>query len=146
MKRDLICYFFAIFLAIVPSVAFAQQRTLNAGALFLSGYQATCGPIQTVVSPINDIAESWGGWIYVSPRLFGLPRAQQIFWYTHECGHQIFGSSEVVADCWAVQQGKVQGWLDAIDLKYLLDMVRRLAGDATHAAGQVRAENMQRCY
>lgn len=126
--------------------AFAQQRALPAGALFLSGYQATCGPVETVVSPIHDIAESWGSWIFISPRLFLLPRAQQLFWYTHECAHHIFGPSETVADCWAVRQGKIQGWLDPGELKHLLEIVRGLPGDAAHAGGQVRAESLRRCY
>lgn len=146
MLKALINIFFVASFVAFPDYACAQQRTLTAGALFLSGYQATCGPIQTIISPINDIAESWGGWIYISPRLFGLPRAQQLFWYTHECGHQIFGSNETVADCWAVRQGKLQGWLDANEFKYLLDMIRSLPGDATHATGPVRAENLRRCY
>jgi hypothetical protein len=119
---------------------------MRAGSLFLSGYQATCGPIETVVSPIYDIAASQGGWIYLSPRLLRLPRAQQLFWYTHECAHNIFGPGEIRADCWAVRQGKTQGWLDTDEFKHLLKMIRGLAGDSAHPNGQKRAENMENCY
>lgn len=45
---------------------------------------------------INDISFSEAGRIILNPILFDLPGVQQIFWYTHERAHQIFGRSEEV--------------------------------------------------
>lgn len=146
MIRSIILMNLAILSCELAQPAFAQQAVLTSGALILSGYPANCGEVRTVVAPIYDLAESWRGWIYLSPRLFLLPRAQQLFWYTHECAHQIFGPSEAIADCWAARQGKIKGWLTAIELEGLLDMVRTLPGDAAHAVGPVRAEDLRRCY
>jgi hypothetical protein len=131
--------------ALLPNGAQAQQRIL-AGSLLLSGYRATCGPVETVVQPINDIALAYGGRIFLSPRVFGMPRAQQLFWYTHECAHQIFGPSESAADCWATQQGKIQGWLSRDELDKLTRTMRDLPGDATHQRGPDRITYIEGCY
>lgn len=112
----------------------------------LSGYQATCGPVPTYIIPINDISFSYSGGIILNPILFTLPRAEQIFWYMHECAHQIFGRSEAVADCWAVEQGRINGWLKPSEFKRLASFIRLQRGDATHADGDERAEAMGRCY
>lgn len=131
--------------SLLSAPAQAQQVVLP-GSLLLSGYRATCGPVATVIQPINDIALAFGGRIFLHPRLFGLPRAQQLFWYTHECAHQIFGPSESKADCWSVQQGKIQGWLTPDELSKLDRSMRDLPGDASHLTGRDRIAYIDRCY
>jgi hypothetical protein len=130
---------------LLPHAALAQQRILP-GGLILSGYWATCGPIETEVLKINDIAASSGGRIILNPSLFALPRSQQLFWYTHECGHQIFGPSEAVADCWSVEQGRIQGWLNRSEFEQLATVIGRFRGDATHGDGPERAAHLRLCY
>lgn len=130
---------------LLPSAALAQQRVLP-GGLRLAGYWATCGPVETTIQKFNDIAASYGGTIILNPRLFALPRAQQMFWYTHECSHHIFGPSEEVADCWSVEQGRIQGWLNAAEFEALEVRIRVLPGDSSHANGPARAAYMSRCY
>ena len=135
----------ASLLALLPQVASAQQLILP-GALLLAGYRATCGPVDTVIQPINDIAAAYKGRIVLHPRVLNLPRAQQLFWYTHECAHQIFGPGEATADCWAVQQGKIQGWLSRKELIALGISMRQFPGDADHANGRSRVTYMDKCY
>lgn len=135
----------ASLLALCPQPAPAQRLILP-GALLLAGYRATCGPVDTMVQPINDIAAAYKGRIILHPRVFALPRAQQLFWYTHECAHQIFGPGEAAADCWAVQQGKIQGWLSHSELNDLGISMHRFPGDAAHADGQTRLAHMNKCY
>jgi len=130
-------------LASQPSAA---QSAIVPGALLLSGYRASCGPVDTVIQTIGDIAGSYDGHIYLDPRVFALPRAQQLFWYTHECAHQMFGASEPTADCWSVQQGRIQGWLSQEELGKLRKAMADLPGDATHFAGRVRIAYMSVCY
>jgi hypothetical protein len=135
----------ASLLALVPQPA-AAQRLILPGALLLAGYRATCGPVDTMIQPINDIAAAYTGRIILHPRVLDLPRAQQLFWYTHECAHQIFGPGEAAADCWAVQQGKIQGWLTSAELSALGVSMRRFPGDANHADGPSRLAAMNGCY
>ena len=124
----------------------AAQTLIVPGALLLAGYRATCGPVDTMIKPIDDIAAAYKGRIILHPRVLDLPRAQQLFWYTHECAHQIFGPGEAAADCWAVQQGKIQRWLSREELRKLGLSMRNFIGDATHADGVARLVDMERCF
>jgi hypothetical protein len=145
MLRNLLVCAAASLLATAPQPA-ASQRLILPGALLLAGYRATCGPVDTVIHPINDIAAAYKGRIVLHPRVLALPRAQQLFWYTHECAHQIFGPGEAAADCWAVQQGKIQGWLSSAELAALGTSMRQFPGDANHADGPSRLTHMNSCY
>lgn len=133
-------------LAMAPIASATAQQIVKAGSLVLAGYQATCGPVQTVIIPFNDIAAARSGRIYLNPKVMTLPRAQQMFWYTHECAHFIFGGGEARADCWSVQQGRIQGWLTAAEFSNLARSMRAHPGDATHVGGHRRVAAMQRCY
>ncbi|MGU3389698.1 hypothetical protein [Sphingomonas sp. M1A8_2b] len=145
MSKKLLAVAAASLLALVAQPAAAQTLILP-GALLLAGYRATCGPVDTMIQPIDDIASAYKGRIYLHPRLLNMPRAQQLFWYTHECAHQIFGPGEAAADCWAVQQGKIQGWLSPGEFDRLSKSMRDFPGDATHADGRGRITYMQTCY
>jgi len=144
LKKYVACVAAAM-LALVPHPAAAQTLILP-GALLLAGYRATCGPVDTMIQPIDDIAAAYRGRIYLHPRVLNLPRAQQLFWYTHECAHQIFGPGEAAADCWAVQQGKIQGWLSRGELSKLNETMRQFPGDAAHADGRARIAYMAQCF
>lgn len=133
-------------LLVVPLSSVSAQKIVYAGSLLLAGYRATCGPVQAVVAPMRDIAAAQNGRIYLNPALLSLPRAQQMFWYTHECAHFIFGKGEARADCWAVQQGRIQGWLSPTEFQVLVRSMRAHPGDATHVAGPRRVAAMRRCY
>ena len=135
----------ALLLALAHQPATAQHLIVP-GALLLAGYRATCGPVDTMIQPINDIAAAYRGRIYLHPRVLDLPRAQQLFWYTHECAHQIFGPGEAAADCWAVQQGKIQGWLSRVELTKLNGSMRQFPRDASHADGAARIAHMEKCF
>lgn len=145
MLRNIIACATASLLALAPQPSVAQRLILP-GALLLAGYRATCGPVDTMIQPINDIAAAYKGRIILHPRVLDLPRAQQLFWYTHECAHQIFGPGEAAADCWAVQQGKLQGWLSRDELTKLGSSMQQFPGDNTHASGGKRISYMEKCY
>lgn len=129
-----------------PAQGASAQQLVPAGHLDLAGYQATCGPVQTVVLNMQDIAVTQGGRIYLNFKLLTRPRAEQLFWYTHECAHIIFGAGEMRADCWAVRQGRIQGWLQPRDFEALSASMRRHPGDRHHPAGPQRVAAMAACY
>ena len=70
----------------------------------------------------------------------------RLFVFHHECGHHNVGESELDADCWAVDRGVRDGWLDAKGL----DAVCRSFEDApetdTHPSGRRRCRNLDRCF
>lgn len=129
-----------------PAPSASAQQVLAAGQLDLAGYQATCGSARTVVLRMADIAATQGGTIYLSSVLMERPRAEQLFWYTHECAHLIFGAGEMRADCWAVQQGRLHGWLSPDDFDVLAASMRRHPGDRAHPPGPQRVAAMAACY
>ena len=145
MFKNILACAAASLLALAPHPATAQRLILP-GALLLACYRATCGPVDTMIKPIDDIAAAYRGRIILHPRVLNLPRAQQLFWYTHECAHQIFGPGEAAADCWSVQQGKIQGWLSRDELGKLENSMRGFPGDAAHADGPTRIAYMQQCF
>jgi hypothetical protein len=116
------------------------------GALRLAGYRATCGSVDTMIPPIDDIAAAYNGCMFLHPRVLDLPRAQELFWYTHECAHQILGPGEAAPDCWAVQQGKIQGWLTRDELSRLSGTMRRYRADETRSNGVARVVAMDACF
>lgn len=145
MKRFLIGLVMAA-TVVLPTTSASAQNIVKAGSLTLSGYRATCGPVQTVVMRMQDIAAAQNGRIFLNPAVMSLPRAQQMFWYTHECAHFIFGNGEARADCWSVQQGRIQGWLSPTEFNALATSMRAHPGDATHVRGPKRVAAMRRCY
>ena len=145
MFKNILAGAAASLLALVPQPA-AAQRLILPGALLLAGYRATCGPVDTMIQPIDDIAAAYKGRIILHPRVLNLPRAQQLFWYTHECAHQIFGPGEAAADCWSVQQGKIQGWLSRDELTKLDRTMQQFPGDASHESGPARIDYMEKCF
>lgn len=145
MFKNILAAVAASLLAFTPQPA-AAQRLILPGALLLAGYRATCGPVDTMIQPIDDIAAAYKGRIILHPRVLDLPRAQQLFWYTHECAHQIFGPGEAAADCWAIQQGKLQGWLSREELDKLNTSIQQFPGDASHASGPARIASMEKCF
>ena len=144
--KTLICISCFLMSASLPFHAASAQQVVLAGDPTLSGYQATCGPVQTVMMAMADIAAAQHGRIYLNPALLDRPRAEQMFWYTHECGHFIFGAGEMRADCWAVEQGRIQGWMSPDDFETLSASMRRHPGDRAHPAGPQRVAAMAACY
>ena len=74
------------------------------------------------------------------------PDSVRLFVFHHECGHHNVGESELAADCWAVDHGVREGWLDARGL----DAVCRSFEDApetdTHPSGKRRCRNLDKCF
>jgi hypothetical protein len=135
----------ASLLAVIPQPGAAQTVVLP-GTLRLPGYRASCGSVDTMIQLIDDIASAYKGRIILHPRVLDLPRAQQLFWYTHECAHQIFGPGEAAADCWAVQQGNIQSWLTRDELSMLSGTMRPYRADETRSNGATRVVAIDTCF
>ena len=77
------------------------------GKLVLDGHRLRCGNRPTVLdSSLDDYGAAYDGFIILNPRLIAqVPTTVKLWIYSHECGHQIRGPSEEIADCFAVQRG-----------------------------------------
>jgi hypothetical protein len=118
------------------------------GQFSLAGTPATCRATATVVNPhLDDTAAAYSGFIVVNPgRLAGLAPVVQHWAYAHECGHIRFGADEARADCAAVEDGLVQGWLTPAGLDQVCGYVRPAKSDLRHARGEARCEAMRTCF
>lgn len=124
----------------------AEGRVYQAGALSLGGAYPSCGWVPTTLGEIPDIALSTPGMIHLNPAIYRLPRPLQLFWYAHECAHQLYGTSEGQADCWAVRSGRDQGWFRQEDLALIRWALENNDGDSEHQPGWERIALIERCY
>jgi hypothetical protein len=124
----------------------ADGRVYQAGALSLGGSYPSCGWVPTTIGDISDIAYSTPGMIHINPAIFRLPRQLQLFWYAHECAHQLFGTSERQADCWAVRSGRDRGWFRQEDLAVIEWALKDNRGDDAHDTGPQRIALIERCF
>jgi hypothetical protein len=101
-----------------------------------------------VLNPsLNDIAAAYPGYIILNPDRFrALPKVVRLYAFYHECGHQMRGPSEEAADCYAVEVGRRDGWLDLLGIQAICDFWRPYAGDSVHLPGPERCKLMKRCF
>lgn len=124
----------------------AEARVYQPGALSLGGAYPTCGWVPSTFEDIPDIAISTPGLIHLNPQIRELPRPLQLFWYAHECAHQLYGTSEGQADCWAIRSGRDQGWFREEDFVLIEWALEGNDGDSRHMAGPQRTALIRRCF
>ena len=84
------------------------------GELLIADRALRCGRVRNVLDPgLPTLGSASPGVVVLNPYLLNRqPNAVRLFVFHHECGHHYVGASELGADCWAVNQGVRQGWLD----------------------------------
>ena len=129
-------------------IAYAPGRTLAPADYKIDGVPAACGKVRIVLNTaLNDVAAAHPGFVILNPKHFAvLPKVVRLYAFGHECGHQLHGPSEEMADCYAVMRGEAQGWLDADGVQSVCDFWKASAGDNVHLPGPARCELMKRCF
>ncbi|MDX2259979.1 MAG: hypothetical protein NW205_13825 [Hyphomicrobiaceae bacterium] len=125
-----------------------EATILPPGGLSLDGRRQSCGQRPTVLDPaLDDYGAAYPGFLIMNPKLLGRVSTPVKLWiYAHECGHQFRGPDEETADCFAVQRGRRQGWLDAAGLVEVCSFISPAKGDMMHLSGSHRCEYMQKCF
>lgn len=125
-----------------------DARIVPPGALKFDGNRMLCGHRPTVLDGnLDDYAAAYPGFLIVNPKLMNRVSTPVKMWiYAHECGHQFRGPDEETADCFAVQRGRRQGWLDERGLEEVCNFIRPAKGDMMHFSGSHRCETMKKCY
>ena len=137
-----------VLLACVLAVAIAapaHARRYEPRALELGGVYPTCSWVPTTIAEIPDLAQSTPGMIHLNPALLRMPRPLQLFWYAHECAHQLHGINEGYADCWAIRMGRIEGWFQVQDFA-LLERTLSPHGDSQHLPAPQRSALLWRCF
>jgi len=133
-------------IALAAAPVFACSQQILGPSPIVGGVQVSCMGAVTIVAPINDIAQAGPGQIFLNPTLFSLPPVVQVFVYAHECGHQVVGSNEMAADCWAIKVGRNQGWLSRPAVGVIQQYFGNSPGDWTHEPGPARIARMVGCF
>ena len=129
-------------------IAYAPGRTAAPAGYTIGGAGIACGTARLVLNTaLDDVAAAHPGFIILNPaRLDKLPKVIRLYAFGHECGHQLHGVSEEMADCYAVTRGQAQGWLDGGGVEAICAFWKPYAGDNKHLPGPERCELMKRCF
>ena len=119
-----------------------------AGELKIDGQKLLCGQRPTVLDPaLDDYAAAYPGFIILNPTLIAkvsMPVKQWI--YAQSCGYQFRGPDPKIADCFAAQRGRRQGWLTVDGLEEVCRFIAPARGDKDHLSGPKRCELMRECF
>jgi hypothetical protein len=132
--------------AVPFSPAMAQKSAGN--GIEISGRAVRCGNIRILTDrhlPSEGAAAP--GLLILNPRMLSeQPASVRLFVFHHECGHHNVGESELKADCWAVDRGVRDGWLDAKGLHAVCRSFEDAPETDTHPSGQRRCRNLDQCF
>lgn len=119
-----------------------------AGELKIDGRKVQCGKRPTVLdNQLDDYGAAYPGFLILNPKLLNKVSTPVKLWiHAHECGHQFRGPDEDLADCFAVQRGRRQGWLTPEGLEEVCRFISPAKADSMHFSGSQRCESMRRCY
>jgi hypothetical protein len=126
------------------------MRLSKAGILQLAGRQLHCEHVRL---RLDRHLENLGAaapddrLLVINPYLLGqYSTTVQLFVFHHECGHHRVGASELKADCWAVDRGVRDGWLDRNGLGQVCRSFEDAPETETHPSGRRRCANIDRCF
>jgi hypothetical protein len=130
------------------ATAGGSARLVAAGDLTLDGKKVICGRRPTVLdSKLDDYSAAYPGFIILNPKLLErVPTSVKLWVHAHACGYQYRGPDPKVADCFAVQRGRRQGWLTREGLDEVCAFITPALGSKVHLPGPQRCELMRRCY
>ncbi len=125
-----------------------DAQIVNPGELVLDGKRMTCGKRPTVMdNQLDDYGAAYPGFLILNPKLIAkVPTVVKMWIFAHECGHQFRGPDEETADCFAVQRGRRQGWLDETGLDEICKFISPAKGDSMHFSGSHRCTAMRQCF
>lgn len=121
---------------------------LPPGAFKLDGRQQWCGKRPVVLDDqLDDYGAAYPGFLIFNSRLMDKVSTPVKRWiFAHECGHQFRGPDEATADCFAVQRGRREGWLQQQGLEEVCGFISPARGDSMHFSGSYRCEYMRQCF
>jgi len=132
-------------------VSAAPPISLQAdGSIQMAARKLRCGDVRNVLDRrlLNlGISMPDAKLLVLNPTLMARqPDVVRLFVFHHECGHHHVGASEFGADCWAVQRGVRDGWLNRASLAPICTSFGNGPASATHPSGARRCSNLYRCF
>jgi hypothetical protein len=118
------------------------------GELLIADRVLRCGRVRNVLDPgLPTPGSAPPGVVVLNPYLLNRqPGAVRLFVFHHECGHHQVGASELGADCWAVNEGVRQGWLDHQAIEQVCQDFGNRPASGTHPSGARRCASLRQCF
>lgn len=125
-----------------------DARIVPAGQLRLDGKTANCGQRPTVLdSGLSDFSASYPGYLVLNPQRLGVVSLPVKLWiHAQSCGYQFRGPESSKADCFAVERGRQQGWLNEAGMHEVCSFITPTSAKPGYAAGPERCKLMRGCY
>jgi hypothetical protein len=160
MNRTIIVWITLLGLGLAPASARSQfvSRPDNPFNPTIGGVPVSCtslaGKAVAFIPNANlrDVGRARPGFpptIELNPTLLRqLPGKMQLFWYGHECAHHVLSlNTEPRADCWSIQNGKMQGLFSRTDVLEMQQYLLGLPGSPWgHLPGEERAKLLLACF
>lgn len=133
--------------AALPASPVSAQRP-ESDAIELSGRTVRCDNVEVVMDRrLPSEGAAVPGALILNPRMLNeQPAVVRLFVFHHECGHHHVGGSELNADCWAVERGVRDGWLDQRGLKEVCNSFEDAPETSSHPSGRRRCRNLDQCF
>jgi hypothetical protein len=132
---------------LLPSASVRAQRA-GSDSFELAGRTVRCESVRIVTdNRLPSEGAAAPGVLILNPRMMDQqPPIVRLFVFHHECGHHNVGDSELKADCWAVDHGVRDGWLDPKGLKQVCDSFEDAPETDSHPSGRRRCRNLDQCF
>jgi hypothetical protein len=130
-----------------PSKSSAVSLQKN-GAMLIAGRSLRCQGVRNLLDArLPNLGIAAPGLLVMNPDLLRRhSETVRLFVYHHECGHHHIGGSELKADCWAVNSGVRDGWLNKERLGEVCRSFGKGPATETHPSGVSRCKNIDRCF
>lgn len=114
----------------------------------LAGRKVSCGKADILID--HELPSEGGAGdttLILNPNMLNQqPPTVRLFVFNHECGHISVGDSELDADCYAVNHGVREGWLDRKGVAQVCDSFEGAPETDTHPSAKRRCANLDRCF
>jgi hypothetical protein len=132
---------------VLPLGPASAQRS-SGDSIQLAGRTVQCKHVRVLTDRhIPSEGAAAPGVLILNPSMLSeQPPVVRLFVFNHECGHHNVGESELKADCWAVQHGVREGWLDAKGVAAVCQSFENAPATATHPSGRKRCQNLDQCF
>lgn len=131
----------------ITNVAYAGEELVGR-SVTLAGRKMSCGKADIMID--RDLPSEGGAGdtvLILNPNMLNKqPPTVRLFVFKHECGHITVGDSELDADCYAVNYGVREGWLDRKGLNEVCDSFEGAPETDTHPSAKRRCTNLDRCF
>jgi hypothetical protein len=134
--------------AVVPAPISVHAEELVGRSVTLAGRKMNCGKTDIMIDRSLPSEGGAGETVLIlNPNMLNQqPPTVRLFVFTHECGHITVGDSELDADCFAVNRGVKDGWLDRKGLAEVCDSFEGAPETDTHPSAKRRCVNLDRCF